>query len=117
MPRLRNAVSGVVVSVSDETAALLDSEWKPVKGSTGKASEPDSGTGTADPKTAPTGQPDNEGLYAGFSAAELKAEIESRNADREDGDKLSVKGNKPTLIAALEADDAAADAASDESSD
>jgi hypothetical protein len=29
MPRLRNVNSGVVVSVSDETAGRLDSEWVP----------------------------------------------------------------------------------------
>ena len=27
MPRLKSAVTGVVVSVSDETAALIGSEW------------------------------------------------------------------------------------------
>jgi len=31
MPRLKSAVSGVVVSVSDETAALLGSEWEPAE--------------------------------------------------------------------------------------
>jgi|GEM_PF-4400106 len=40
MPRLKSAVSGVVVSVSDETAALLDAEWgdedAPVKRSPGR---------------------------------------------------------------------------------
>lgn len=30
MPRLRNSVTGVVVNVSDETAATLGPEWKPL---------------------------------------------------------------------------------------
>ncbi|MBF6133505.1 hypothetical protein IU501_10890 [Nocardia otitidiscaviarum] len=29
MPRLRNTVTGVVVSVSDDTAARLGREWRP----------------------------------------------------------------------------------------
>ncbi|HEU5223440.1 MAG TPA: hypothetical protein VFU07_07140 [Candidatus Lumbricidophila sp.] len=32
MPRFKNAVSGVEVSVSDETAERLDSVWVPVDG-------------------------------------------------------------------------------------
>jgi hypothetical protein len=31
MPRLRNEVTGVVVNVSDETAALLGADYKPVE--------------------------------------------------------------------------------------
>ena len=31
MPRLRNVQSGAVVSVSDETAARLGSEWEPAE--------------------------------------------------------------------------------------
>lgn len=31
MPRLRNSQSGAVVSVSDEKAARMGSEWEPVK--------------------------------------------------------------------------------------
>ena len=31
MPRLRNSQTGAVVSVSDETAARLGSEWEPVE--------------------------------------------------------------------------------------
>jgi hypothetical protein len=30
MPRFKSATSGVTVSVSDETAELLGSEWEPV---------------------------------------------------------------------------------------
>ena len=29
MPRLKSAVSGVTVQVSDETAAVIGSEWEP----------------------------------------------------------------------------------------
>jgi hypothetical protein len=45
--------------------------------------------------------------YDDLKAADLKAKIEARNADREDGAKLSTAGNKAALIAALVADDAA----------
>jgi len=31
MPRLRNAATGVVVNVSDETAAALGTDYKPVE--------------------------------------------------------------------------------------
>ena len=31
MPRLRNAVTGVAVSVSDDTATRLGREWQPVE--------------------------------------------------------------------------------------
>lgn len=31
MPRLRNTLTGSVVSCSDETAARLGAEWKPVE--------------------------------------------------------------------------------------
>lgn len=47
-------------------------------------------------------------LYAKFKVEDLHAEIEKRNAGREDDAKLSTAGNKPDLIAALEADDEAA---------
>ena len=37
MPRLRNIQTGAVVSVSDETAARLDSEWEPADKPAAKA--------------------------------------------------------------------------------
>jgi hypothetical protein len=46
--------------------------------------------------------------YSELSVADLKAEIERRNAEIEDEDQhISLSGNKPDLIAALEADDEA----------
>jgi hypothetical protein len=45
--------------------------------------------------------------YADQKVDELKAEIESRNVDREDDAKLSTDGKKADLVAALEADDKA----------
>lgn len=47
--------------------------------------------------------------YEALTKAELVAEIEKRNADRDPAGEayLSVTGNKPDLIAALEADDQA----------
>jgi transcription elongation factor len=40
MPRLRNIQTGAVVSVSDETAALLDGEWEPAEKAAPKAPAP-----------------------------------------------------------------------------
>lgn len=82
MPRLRNVNSGVVVSVSDETAGRLDSEWAPVD------ADAESGSGYGDQKVA-----------------DLKAEIAQRNEGREEADLIPGDGNKADLIAALEADD------------
>lgn len=51
----------------------------------------------------------NDSGYESLTKAELTAEIEKRNAARDpDGEAyLSTQGNKPDLIAALEADDRA----------
>ena len=38
MPRFKSAVSGVTVSVSDETAELVGSEWEPVEETKPRAS-------------------------------------------------------------------------------
>jgi len=43
--------------------------------------------------------------YEAATVADLKAEITRRNADRDEADQVSPQGNKPDLIAALEADD------------
>lgn len=43
--------------------------------------------------------------YKGVKVDELKAEIEKRNADRADADKLSTDGLRDDLVAALVADD------------
>ncbi|MEO2134610.1 hypothetical protein [Microbacterium sp.] len=37
MPRFRSSISGVAVSVSEETVELLDSEWEPFDDETKKA--------------------------------------------------------------------------------
>jgi hypothetical protein len=44
--------------------------------------------------------------YDSLTVPDLRAEIDKRNADREDDAKLSTQGNKPDLVATLEADDA-----------
>lgn len=82
MARYRHVTSGSVVSVSDETAALMGSDLEPVDGSD------DSGSG-----------------YDGLKVDELKAEIERRNEGRDDADLIPTDGKKADLIAALEADD------------
>ncbi len=46
--------------------------------------------------------------YGALTVKQLKGEIAGRNADRDGDALLSDKGNKPTLIAVLEEDDAAA---------
>lgn len=84
MPRLRNVRSGAVVSCSDETAARLGSGWVDADGVPAAVDEG----------------------YASKSKADLVDLITARNADREKDDLLPVKGTKPVLIAALEADDA-----------
>lgn len=45
--------------------------------------------------------------YDDLKVDELKAEIDSRNDGRDEGDLISTDGKKADLIAALEADDAA----------
>ena len=42
--------------------------------------------------------------YADWTAAELKDEIKARNAGRDESNQIPAQGNKPDLIAALEAD-------------
>lgn len=51
-------------------------------------------------------EPD-EGVYKGVSVKDLKAEIDKRNADREDTAKVvpAEPGNRPEIVAALIADD------------
>ena len=56
--------------------------------------------------TGDEGEDDSKG-YADLKVDELKAEIESRNVDREDDAKISTDGVKADLVAALEADDEA----------
>lgn len=48
-----------------------------------------------------------EGVYKGVKVADLKAEIEKRNSDREDAAKIipAEPGNRPQIVAALIADD------------
>ncbi len=89
MPRLRSVRSGAVVSCSEETTALLGSEWQPFDG------------------TIPADADGDDKGYEAWTAKELKVEIAKRNVDREDDAQLSDKGNKPALIEVLERDDAA----------
>jgi hypothetical protein len=81
MPRLRDATTGVIVNVSDATAARLPSQYRPIDA-------PAAGEG-----------------YAAMKVADLRAEIERRNEGREEADRLPSDGRKADLIAALEADD------------
>lgn len=87
MPRLRNTVTGVVVNVSDATAARLGPGYRPL----------DAHKPAADTKPG--------GDYARMTVARLRAEIERRNAGRDEDDRLPADGKKADLVAALEADD------------
>lgn len=54
---------------------------------------------------------DEDEGYSDWSVKELKAEIDSRNEDRDEDDQIVPEepGNKAELVAALEADDEASD--------
>lgn len=79
-----SAVAEDVFEVLDEDAADVNGEPLPPK--------------IADSKPQPEG-------YEAATVAEIKAEIDRRNADRKADDQISTQGNKPDLIAALVADD------------
>lgn len=83
MARLKNARTGVVVSVRDEkVAAMRGVDWS----------------------DADEGEPAAEG-YAARTVADLRAEIERRNEGRDEAGLLSAEGRKADLVAALQADD------------
>ncbi|MEU5668955.1 SAP domain-containing protein [Micromonospora sp. NPDC047753] len=82
MKRYTHITSGARVSVRDDK--VMDSSWVPDTGS--------------------ESSPAAEG-YEAMKVADLKAEIERRNADRDEADRVSSEGRKPDLIAALQADD------------
>lgn len=84
MARFQNIKTHVIVSVADEKAHRFDSpDWSPLGAPAASASG-----------------------YGGQKVAELRAEIDRRNEDRDEDAKLSTEGNKAALIATLEADDA-----------
>ena len=85
MPRLRNTATGVLVNVSDVTAARLGSGYRPLD------------------TREPAARPDSD--YARMTVARLRAEIERRNAGRDTAHRLPTDGRKADLVAALEADD------------
>jgi hypothetical protein len=86
MGRFVNSETGVVVSVADtKDARFTPPLWKAHDGT-------DPGAGA-------------EG-YEAMKVADLKAEIERRNADRDEADRVPVDGKKADLVAALQADDA-----------
>ena len=80
MARYIHKVSGARVQVRDDK--VMDSSWEPYDGS-------DSG---------------GEG-YEAMKVAELRAEIERRNADRDEADQVPTDGKKADLVAALQLDD------------
>ena len=55
--------------------------------------------------------------YSDMKVADLRAEVESRNADRDEAAKISANGNKAVLVSALEADDEAKPDEGDDSED
>ncbi|MEU7609546.1 hypothetical protein [Micromonospora sp. NPDC049204] len=82
MARYTHIVSGARVSVRDDK--VMDSSWLP----------------SAEGDSAPAA----EG-YEAMKVPDLRAEIDRRNADRDEANRVSAKGQKPDLIAALKADD------------
>lgn len=88
--RYRNVNSGALVSVRDDK--VMDSSWESLDG------EPAA----------------EASRYEGMKVADLKAELERRNADRDEDGQILVEGSGKNgavvgkdIIAALEADDAA----------
>jgi len=82
MGRFIHGRTGIVVSVADHKDGRFTAPWRAYDGS-----------GAVD--------------YSSMKVAELRAEIERRNAGRDEADLLPVEGRKADLVAALEADDAA----------
>ena len=96
MARLRNVQSGAVVDVPEAKVARLGSEWERIG------------------DRMPAGESADEG-YGGWKVADLKAEIAARNEGRTEENQIVPEGTtKVTLVAALEADDAATSASSQE---
>lgn len=92
MSRFRQTQTGVVFSVSDDKDSRYAGEL--FETYDGDGSEPNS--------------------YAAMRVADLKAEIDKRNQDREEADLLPAEGKKADLIAVLEADDEDAESSTDE---
>ncbi|MEV8023666.1 hypothetical protein [Microbacterium sp. NPDC080220] len=70
--------------------------------------EPVTGSDEESADAEDAGESTEDEPYKGVTVPELKTEIETRNADREDDAKITVPepGNRPELVAALVADDA-----------
>jgi hypothetical protein len=93
MSRFRNLKTGVVVSVADNKDSRFASGWESYNGESVEA----------------TG-------YQDMKIADLKAELERRNAERDEDGQIQVEGTGKNgavlgkdIAAALEADDAASD--------
>ena len=89
--RYRNVNSGAIVDVREDK--VLDSSWETYDGES----------------SAPEG-------YAAMKVADLKAELERRNADRDEDAQITVEGTGKNgavlgkdIAAALDADDATSD--------
>jgi len=95
MPRLI-APNGATVSVSDEKAERLLSQGFKAPGAAAESEKSGKAEG-----------------YNALKVADLRAEIEKRNEGREEDAALSTEGKKVDLVAALEADDAAASGSGD----
>jgi hypothetical protein len=95
MPRLKNARTHVTVNVDEATAASLrvSHEWRDPEE---LAAEEAAGGAPVEP------------AYGESSIKSLKKLIADRNQGREPETRISDKGDKAALVAALEADDEAA---------
>lgn len=91
---------GVHVDVDDRKVdALIGMGYARAEGEPAKKKSRKAPSGSAETTTSP---------HAKLTVEALKAEIASRNEGREDDARLSDEGNKPALVAVLDADDAAA---------
>lgn len=95
----------------------LDENVMHLMGGGANETAPDEGVETEAPAAeATTAAPESAeavtvSAYEGVTVADLKTEIERRNADRDDETKITVEapGNRPELVSALEADDKTAE--------
>lgn len=93
-------------TVSYESGPVNDDSIVPPEAN----NQPSNTTATEDEES------EDEVDYNSFNKADLQVEVDARNEDRDEDDKIVVagKGTKADLVAALEADDAAIDAGVDE---
>lgn len=98
MAKFQNKQTNVVIAVPDYKAGRYENgEWQRLD------------TDAKPARTRTRAEPHQGDGYASWKVPDLKAEIDRRNADRPDDDKIAADGNKAALVATLEASDATPD--------